>query len=77
MKRHSPNVFALMFGATLIVLAAVFATPARGWPFGMLRWLLPTTVILAAVAIMRPLFSSKQSKTASPGVTASPDSTES
>ena len=34
MKRHPFNVFSLVFGIVLILLAAQIAFPARGWFFG-------------------------------------------
>ena len=62
MKRHPFNVFSLVFGIVLILLAARIAFPARGWFFGTPHWLLPTAVILVGVALMSPLFTTMQSK---------------
>lgn len=58
MKRHSVNVFSLVFGVLLILLAAWIAYPVRGWWYGTPRWLLPAAVILVGAALMSPLFTS-------------------
>lgn len=59
MKRRQFNVFSLVFGVILILLAAWIAFPARGWLFGTPQWLLPAAVILVGAALMSPLFTSK------------------
>ena len=59
MKRHSVNVFSLVFGVALILLAAWIAFPTRGWLFGSPRWLPPTAVIVVGAALMSPLFTSR------------------
>ena len=56
MKRHSVNVFSLVFGAILLLAAAWIAFPVRGWLFGTPHWLLPVAVILVGAALMSPLF---------------------
>ena len=65
MKRHTFNVFSLVLGVILILLAAWIAFPARGWPFGVPRWFLPAAVILVGAALMSPLFTSRAGDTAS------------
>ena len=60
MKRHSVNVFSLVFGVLLIMAAAWIAFPMRGWLFGTPHWLLPVAVILVGAALMSPLFSSRK-----------------
>ena len=66
MRRHSFNVFSLVFGVILILLAAWIAFPARGWLFGTPQWLLPVVVILVGAALMSPLFTSKENNRRSP-----------
>lgn len=56
MKRHPLNVFPLVFGAVLILLAARIALPVRGWLFDIPRWFLPAAVIVIGAALMSPLF---------------------
>ncbi len=58
MKRHPFNIFSLLFGSILILLAAWIAFPVRGWLFSIPRWFLPTVVILIGAALMGPLFTS-------------------
>ena len=58
MKRHPFNVWSLLFGVGLILLAAWIAFPWGGWLFGLPRWLPPATVILVGAALMTPLFTS-------------------
>ncbi|MCY4367989.1 MAG: hypothetical protein OXF41_00925 [bacterium] len=60
MKRHSVNVFSLVFGVLLIMAAAWIAFPMRGWLFGTPHWLLPVAVILVGAALMSPLFTSRK-----------------
>ena len=60
MKRHTFNVFSLVFGAILILAAAWSAFSGQGWLFGIPHWFLPTAVILAGAALMSPLFTSRQ-----------------
>ena len=60
MKRHSVNVFPLVFGVLLIMAAAWIAFPMRGWLFGTPHWLLPVAVILVGAALMSPLFTSRR-----------------
>ena len=60
MKRHSVNVFSLVFGVLLIMAAAWIAFPMRGWLFGTPHWLLPMAVILVGAALMSPLFTSRR-----------------
>ncbi len=62
MKRHQFNVFSLMFGIVLILLAASAPFPARAWFFTTPHWLLPAAVILVGAALMSPLFTTMQSK---------------
>lgn len=66
MKRHSLNVFSLVFGVILILLATWIAFPARGWLFGIPEWFLPGAVILVGAALMSPLFTSKENKRRGP-----------
>ena len=67
MKRHSLNVFSLVFGLILILAAAWIAFPARGWLFGIPHWFLPAAVILVGAALMSPLLTSRDRNTRSPG----------
>ena len=67
MKRRPFNVFSLVFGVILILLAAWIAFPTRGWLFGTPQWLLPAAVILVGAALMSPLFTSREGNTRSPG----------
>ena len=60
MKRHTFNVFSLVFGAILILVAAWSAFSGRGWLFDIPHWLVPTAAILVGAALMRPLFASRQ-----------------
>ncbi len=62
MKRHPFNVFSLVFGIVLILLAASAAFPARGWFFRIPHWLLPAAMILVGAALISPLFTTMQSK---------------
>lgn len=59
MKRHSVNVFSLVFGVLLILLAVWIAYPVRGWWYGTPRWLLPAAVIVVGASLMSPLFTSR------------------
>ena len=61
MKRHTFNVFPLVFGAILILVAAWSAFSGQGWLFGIPYWFLPAAVILVGAALMSPLFASRQS----------------
>lgn len=60
MKRHSVNMFSLLFGVILLLAAAWIAFPVRGWLFGTPNWLLPAAVILVGAALMSPLFTSRR-----------------
>lgn len=60
MKRHSLNVFSLVFGVLLILAAAWIGFPTRGWWFDTPRWLLSAAVIVVGAALMSPVFTSKE-----------------
>ena len=66
MRRHAFNVFSLVLGLVLIVLATWIAFPARSWLFGVPRWLLPAAVILVGAALMSPLLTSRDRPEKSP-----------
>ena len=59
MKRHPFNVFSLVLGLLLTVLAVWIVFPGRGWLFGVPDWFLPVAVILVGAALMSPLFTSR------------------
>ena len=59
MKRHPFNVFSLVLGVLLAVLAIWIVFPGRGWLFGVPDWFLPVAVILVGAALMSPLFTSR------------------
>ena len=61
MKRHTFNVFSLVFGVILILVAAWSAFSGRGWLFDIPHWLVPAAVILIGAALISPLFASRQS----------------
>ncbi|MCQ3804088.1 MAG: hypothetical protein OXC98_07925 [bacterium] len=66
MKRHPLNLFSLVFGSVLILVAAWAVWngfPARGWFFDASHWLFPAVVIVVGVALMSPLFTSMRKKT--------------
>ncbi|MCQ3804087.1 MAG: hypothetical protein OXC98_07930 [bacterium] len=66
MKRHPLNLFSLVFGSVLILVAAWavwIGFPARGWFFDASHWLFPAVVIVVGVALMSPLFTSMRKKT--------------
>ena len=56
MKRHSFKAFSLVFGVMLILLSGWVAFPSGDWLFGVPRWLVPATVMLAGVGLINPLF---------------------
>ena len=64
MKRHSLNVFSLVFGVILVLLAASTAFAPEGWWFSAPPWqwqlVLPAAAILLGVALMSPLFTARQ-----------------
>ena len=65
MKRHPFNLFSLMFGTFLILLAAWtawLAFPVRGWVIDFSRWLLPAAAIMVGAALLSPLFRPKHQK---------------
>jgi len=65
MKRHPFNLFSLLFGTFLVLLAAWttwLTFPVRGWVIDFSRWLLPTAAILVGAALLSPLFTPKQAK---------------
>lgn len=69
MKRHPFNVFSLMFGTALILLASWAAWIALPWPGWLLRasdWLLPSAAILVGAAMLIPLLTRRSQTT--PGV---------
>ena len=66
MKRRPFNVFSLVFGVILILLAAWIAFPVRGWLFGIPHWFLPAAVILVGAALMSPLFTSREGNSRGP-----------
>lgn len=64
MKRHPFNVFSLVLGVVLILLAAWavwIGFPVRGWFFDTRHWLFPAAVILVGVALVSPLFATMHS----------------
>ena len=66
MKRHPLNVFSLVFGLGLILMAAWavwIGFPERGWFFDASHWLFPAAVIVVGVALMSPWFTSIRKKT--------------
>lgn len=65
MKRHPFNVFSLIFGIILIMVAASAAWvpyPAPRWIFDTSDWLIPGAAILVGGALLSPLFTPKQPK---------------
>ena len=59
MKRHPFNVFSLVVGVMLILLAGWVAFPTGDWLFDRPRWLLPAAVILLGAGLMAPLFTGR------------------
>lgn len=58
MKRHTFNVFPLVFGAMLILVAAWSGFSGPGWLFDIPQWLVPTAMILIGAALIGPLLAS-------------------
>lgn len=58
MKRHSLNVFSLVFGIALLLIAAWTAFAPRGWLFRTphWQWATPAAAILVGAAMISPLF---------------------
>ena len=69
MKRHSLNVFSLVFGIALILIAAWTAFAPRGWlfrtPEWRWQWAPPAAAILLGAAMMSPLLTNMRNKKAS------------
>ena len=61
MKRHRFNIFPLVFGAILILVAAWSAFSGPGWLFDIPHWLVPAAMILIGAALISPLLTSRQS----------------
>lgn len=66
MKRHPFNIFSLITGAVLVLLAAWaawIAVPLRGsYIIDFSRWLVPASAILVGAALLSPLFTRRNSK---------------
>lgn len=84
MKRHPFNIFSLITGVVLVVLAAWavwIAVPLRGsYVIDFSRWLVPAAAIVVGAALLSPLFTPNRNKKnhedeigdATPGVATDP-----
>lgn len=66
MKRHPFNIFSLITGVVLVVLAAWavwIAVPLRGsYVIDFSRWLVPAAAIVVGAALLSPLFTPRKNK---------------
>ena len=66
MKRHPFNIFSLITGVVLVVLAAWavwIAVPLRGsYIIDFSRWLVPAAAIVVGAALVSPLFTGRKNK---------------